>query len=70
MDGTIKNVNADKKYFFINGVDGIEYFSHKSLFKPLGDGIGFEQLAPGMHVVFEAADSSKGPRATGVQVQR
>lgn len=64
MTGTIKNVNMDKGYGFINGEDKKEYFFHRSALKncSLGD------LEKGREVTFEDAEGSKGPRAEDIYI--
>lgn len=64
MTGTIKTLNKEKKFGFIAGEDGIDYFFHASNLK----NCGFEELTRGREVTFEDAEGSKGPRAEDVYV--
>jgi len=63
MEGTIKNLVADKGFGFIT-VDGEEkdLFFHTNELK----GVSFEDLKIGDKVSFEKADSPKGPNAVNV----
>lgn len=64
VTGTIKKLNFEKRYGFIRGEDGIEYFFHRSEVAP---GISFESLEEGERMFFEPTESTKGPRAEGVE---
>ncbi len=66
MEGTIKNLVADKNFGFIT-VDGRE----KDLFfhaNSLVSGLAFTDLKVGDKVSFEEADSPKGPNAVNVML--
>jgi len=69
QQGIIKNMEQDRKYGFIRGDSGIEFFFHKTGFVPNGDGIGFDNGFKGMVVTFDQEDSSRGPRAGNVRVK-
>jgi len=63
MEGTIKNLVADKNFGFIS-VEGEEkdLFFHANELKD----VTFAELKIGDRVSFEKADSPKGPNAVGV----
>lgn len=62
-NGTIKKIYEDKKFGFITGEDGKEYFFHiTDVKKPFQ----FSELENAQHVTFDGVDSSKGPRAKSV----
>lgn len=64
-DGTIKHLYTDKKFGFILGSDGRDYFFHTTdVVKPCT----FMALANGQRVTFDGADSSRGARARAVRV--
>lgn len=70
MTGKISNIISDKKFGFISGEDGLEYFFHKSdvledrfdslsaLFRSHGGGV--------VRVSFDTDRTTKGPRARDV----
>jgi len=62
-NGKIKWFNEVKGYGFITADDGTDVFVHYSSI--VGD--GFRTLNEGEEVVFEIADSPKGPQATDVK---
>lgn len=64
MNGTIKNLHADKGFGFIRGEDGKDYFMHRSAVK----NAKFEDLEAGQEVRFEDSEGSKGLRAEDVFV--
>lgn len=62
--GTIKRLYLDKKFGFIVGEDGRDYFFHVTdVKKPHA----LAQFEAGQAVCFDGQDSSKGPRATRVR---
>jgi len=60
MKGTVKFYNNEKRFGFISGEDGTDYFAHQS---ELNEGV---TLSEGDVVEFEAEESEKGPRAIKV----
>ncbi len=72
MTGKVSNVPPDKKFGFISGGDGQEYFFHES------DVVenGFNELATKfrkegggkVEVIFESTKTPKGPRAKNVSI--
>jgi cold shock protein len=64
-NGTIKKINADRGFGFIQADDGKEYFFHRTGIDGL---VGFEALTGGERVSFEVEPSPKGPRATRVKI--
>lgn len=64
MNGTIRNMHADKGFGFIRGEDGKDYFMHRSAVK----NAKFEELEVGREVTFEETEGSKGLRAEDVYV--
>jgi CspA family cold shock protein len=64
MSGTISRLLSDKGFGFIRGEDGTEYFMHRSAVR---DAV-FEQLREGQHVLFDAGQGAKGPRAENVRL--
>lgn len=63
LEGRIRSVDQRTGYGFIDGDDGQEYFVHATA---VAQG-GFDDLAVGDRVQFEAFVSSKGPRAGKVR---
>lgn len=63
MRGTVKRVFQDKGFGFIKGEDGIERFFHKQ-----SCNLDFSRLQEGDSVQFEEEESSKGPRATDIEL--
>jgi len=61
MEGTVKFYNWKKRYGFIVGDDGKEYFVHMT-----GITRG-TRLFPGDKVEFEVEETEKGPKAVNVK---
>ena len=59
MNGTVKFFNRDKRFGFIAGEDGKEYFVHES-------GIKSGSIAENDEVTFDVEDGDKGPKAVNV----
>lgn len=72
MTGKISNIPMDKRFGFISGGDGLEYFFHES---DVSDE-GFNALAAkfrkegggAIEVTFDGSRTPKGPRATNVAI--
>jgi CspA family cold shock protein len=64
VTGTIKNINQEKGFGFIQGEDGKEYFFHRSACI----GVRFADLEKDREVRFVDTRSPKGPRAENVEV--
>jgi cold shock CspA family protein len=65
--GVIKNVNYERAFGFITGLDGIDYFFHRS---NLSDELAFSDLQEGDEVeMLEIANTDKGWRANSVVPQ-
>lgn len=64
MNGTVKTLKQDKKFGFIKGEDGREFFFHASALK----NVTFGELRLGQEVTFEDAEGEKGPRAEDIFV--
>jgi CspA family cold shock protein len=64
MNGIVRVIHADKGFGFIKGSDGKDYFFHRSALK----NINIDQLQVKQEVIFEDAESDKGPRAEDVFV--
>lgn len=62
MTGTIKKLVKEKKFGFIRGTGGQEYFFHSSGLK----NARFDDLREGQEVEFEDSEGSKGPRAEDI----
>ena len=62
MNGTVKFFNDMKRYGFISGEDGEEYFVHQS---GLEEGVVIQEDD---EVEFEVEESDKGPRAINVKI--
>ncbi len=60
MNGTVKFFNNEKRFGFVAGEDGKEYFVHQS---GLQEGV---TIAEGDAVTFETEDGEKGPKAVNV----
>jgi cold shock protein len=60
MKGTVKFFNETKKFGFISGEDGQQYFVHQSAVH------GGGSLAQGDSVSFEVEQGDKGPKAAKV----
>jgi cold shock CspA family protein len=66
LTGVIKNVNFERGFGFITGLDGIDYFFHRS---NLADELAFSDLQEGDEVtLLEIANTDKGWRAVSVGV--
>jgi cold shock protein len=61
--GTIKKVDSDRGFGFINADDAKEYFFHRN---SLDSSLDFDRLAGGEKVEFDIEQSDKGPRANRV----
>lgn len=61
--GTVKWFNDRKGYGFINQEEGEDIFVHYSSI----DAPGFKSLSEGDVVVFEVAESERGPEAKNVK---
>ena len=68
MNGIIVRVIKDKKFGFIRGEDGGDYFFHTSDFNGFFEDliIDFEESPTSIRVTFDASQSDKGPRAKNV----
>ena len=70
MEGTVARLVTDRRFGFIEGPDGQEYFFHMSALK----GTEYGELAEGSPVTFEADRDAKGdehyegPRAVNVRL--
>lgn len=64
MTGKVKNVNVEKRYGFITGDDGHDYFFHHSALK----NCDLTDIERGREVTFEDAEGAKGLRAEDVYV--
>jgi len=60
MKGTVKWFNIGKKFGFVTGEDGKDYFVHESQ-------IGDATLNEGDEVEFEPVEEEKGPQAKNVK---
>jgi len=60
--GTIKRLQRDKGFGFIQDNSGQEYFFHRSAVEG-----NFDSLNEGMRVSFQEEQSAKGPRAGNVR---
>lgn len=60
-DGTVKFFNKMKKFGFIHGDDGNDYFVHETGLKP---GVS---ITEGDKVTFKVVQGDKGPRAEEVE---
>lgn len=61
-EGTVKFFNRMKKFGFINGDDGTDYFVHES---------GIEDnktLNEGDRVTFDVTEGDRGPKAENVKI--
>lgn len=67
--GVVVRVNEAGAFSFIRGVDGVEYFAHKSVYQPpmLYDEVVRAVLGT-VTVTFLASESTKGWRAASVRV--
>ena len=62
MKGKVKFFNRDKRFGFILGEDGKEYFVHSS---GLNEGV---TIAEDDEVVFEVEQGDRGPKAAKVSI--
>jgi cold shock protein len=62
IKGTIKRLVTEKRFGFVAGPDGNEYFFHQSAC----NGVRFDDLHEGQTVTFEKGQGPKGPRAEQV----
>lgn len=65
LHGRIKWFDPTKGYGFIVGDDGKEIFVHRNSVVPTPEG-GLPPLEDGQEVLYEAAESAKGPQAVQV----
>lgn len=65
LHGHIKWFSLEKGYGFLVQPDGSELFVHRSSLSPADDGT-LPTLAEGQEVLYEVADSPKGPQAVQV----
>jgi len=63
MKGTIKFYNFKKRFGFVTGEDGKDYFVHESGFETI------KGIKDGANVEFEVEPSDKGPKAVRVKVE-
>jgi CspA family cold shock protein len=61
MDGTVKFYNFKKRFGFITGSDGKDYFVHQT-------GLKSTNIRDGMKVTFEIVQDDKGSKAVDVNV--
>src|SRR4249920_3483523 len=65
MKGTVARVMADKRFGFIRGQDGVDYFFHQSDLNGFFDDLVADiATSPNLAVTFDVAPSEKGPRAS------
>ncbi|MDD3178497.1 MAG: cold shock domain-containing protein [Candidatus ainarchaeum sp.] len=62
MNGTIKFYNFKKRFGFISGEDGKDYFVHET------GVIDKRGIKDGVAVTFEVEDGEKGPKAVNVNL--
>lgn len=62
MNGTIKFYNFKKRFGFISGEDGKDYFVHETGI------IDKNGVKDGVSVTFEVEDGEKGPKAVNVNI--
>ena len=62
MKGKVKFFNQEKKFGFIIGEDGTEYFVHKT---GLNEGV---ELNEDTEVIFDIEEGEKGPKAANVSL--
>jgi len=60
VEGTVKFYNFNKRFGFIAGDDGKDYFVHES-------GIESKGIKDGVRVTFEAITDERGPKAVKVK---
>ena len=60
-EGTVKFFNTMKRFGFITGEDGKDYFVHESGLK---EGVTIDE---GDKVTFEVVDGDRGPKAESVE---
>jgi CspA family cold shock protein len=61
--GTIKRLIWDRGFGFIEGARQSEWFFHRSGYR-----VPFDDLREGVCVSFDEEASTKGPRATNIQI--
>jgi cold shock CspA family protein len=67
MTGEVVNLVENRGYFFVRGIDGVDYFAHKSALYLCR----WEDVVQGLVVEFEPdKDNPRGPRAECVQIPR
>lgn len=66
MKGTVARLMAEKKFGFIRGQDGRDYFFHHSDLNGFFDDLVEDAAIAQVAVTFESVPSEKGPRAGNV----
>ncbi|MDD5317053.1 MAG: cold shock domain-containing protein [Candidatus Cloacimonetes bacterium] len=64
MEGTVKFYNFKKRFGFITGEDGKDYFFHQTGIESQGF------VKDGMKATFEVANDEKGPKAVKVNIMQ
>jgi cold shock CspA family protein len=59
--GIVRMIKRDKLFGFIEGMDGVQYFFHRS------SAPRWDELEVGTPVRFERLEAAKGPRAEHVE---
>jgi len=62
VEGTVKFFNRMKKFGFINGDDGTDYFVHESGIE------GGKNINEGDRVSFDVVEGDRGPKAENVKL--
>jgi len=62
-EGKIKKLVADRGFGFVEADKGDLFFHHSEV-----QGVAFEELNEGQHVLFEIGEGRKGPCATAVRL--
>jgi cold shock protein len=63
MNGTVKHINLDKGYGFLEASGIQDTFFHVS---QLADSLQFDELLKGRRVVFDVEQTERGPQAINV----
>ncbi len=61
VNGTVKFYNFKKRFGFVTGEDGKDYFVHETGFDSI---VGIKD---GVNVTFEVVNDEKGPKAVNVK---